>query len=139
MLATVTLSSGLLYPSSKGRRSSSAPILASVVILQNIVELTEESLNPLSLRIAILGVAKDNEIQSSFDQTNLVLVGGQRVLGVGSLSDFKTLVACLGSCLDRDCVLGEVGGCLSPDGLVEAEVVAEVDIGAAQATVVLEN
>ena len=107
--------------------------------MQSIVELTEESLDPLSLRIAILGVAKDNEVQSSLDQTDLVLVGGQRVLGVGGLSNLETLVACLGSCLDRDCVLCEVGGCLSPDGLVEAEVVAEVDIGAAQATVVLEN
>src|SRR6478735_6961970 len=126
MLVTVTLFSGLLYPSSKGRRSSSTPTLASTIISQSIIKLTEESLYPLSLCIAIFGVAKDNEVQSSLDQTDLVLVGGQRVLGIGSLSDLKTLVACLGSCLDGDCVLGEVGGCLSPDGLVEAEVVAEV-------------
>jgi hypothetical protein len=128
-----------LYPSSKGRRSSSTSTLASTIISRSIVKLTEESLDPLSLRIAILGIAKDNEVQSSLDQTDLVLVGGQRVLGVGSLSDLKTLIACLSSCLDGDCVLGEVGGCLSPDGLVEAEVVAEVDVGAAQAAIVLEN
>lgn len=101
--------------------------------------LTKHDIHPLGDRSAVRPIGKYGQIQRRLDQGEDGQLRGEVVLGVDSLRRYLAGAAGLGSCGDVDGVLGEVGGDRVPDRLVEAVVVAEVDVVAAETAIVFED
>lgn len=99
---------------------------------------TKQNLNPFSVGIAIIQVSKNREIEGSLDEAKLGTIGSQCQFRVRSSSSLETCYSGLSCGRNGNGRVREVGCYGLPNGPVETVVVAEINVIAAQAAIVLD-
>jgi hypothetical protein len=134
----VRASADLLNPSLYGRRSSPSANQSKFLETSSF-RLTEHDLDPSGLGVSSGTPAEDSQIQSGLELAEQVLGGSEVESRICSSGGCDAGCTSFRRCLDGDDILGKVGCNCIENSSVEAMVVAEADVIAAQAAVVLND